>query len=211
MFSHQDKIVSEKFTRYCMLGNNMLEIYMGEAIVSRLIIKYLSSAYLSQICRRIGLDKYLRAVPYEVKSLENNLEDMFEAWTCACEINYGSFKLQAFLNVYFDEMNCSIDYNNLYDARTRLNNFAPKFGTKICKANTTMIAEDCFASVIKCQRTGLEGYGEGTNLKNSEGVASECLLKLYRNRMGDKFDKIYETCPSYQNWLRTMKDFIVLI
>lgn len=101
----------------------------GVKIVARLRINYCSKEVLSSIAEKLGFWYYITA-PYEARKhkMKDLLEDVFEAFIGATEyildsqvkFGVGYVVVYKILNKIFDSLDISLNYNNLFDAKTRL-------------------------------------------------------------------------------------------
>lgn len=110
----------------------------GTDVLSRLKIKYISKKTYGNIGKRMGfwdfvtIDKKLREV-----AMIKTLEDVFEAFIGATEkvmdakftIGVGTSITYDIIKSFLDEMNISLDYDSLYDPKTRLKEFIDRYNS----------------------------------------------------------------------------------
>jgi dsRNA-specific ribonuclease len=117
-------IVSYMYRRF-----PQLKCAEGVKVVARLRINYGSTESLSEIARRLGFWNFISA-PCELRQrkMKSLLEDCFEAIIGATEsilddrirVGVGYAIVYEILSGIFDEMEISLKYEDLYDAKTRL-------------------------------------------------------------------------------------------
>lgn len=109
-----------------------LDCPAGVPTIARLKIVYSSKATFSAIARRLGFWPHIRASPNERENREKSLlEDVFEAFVGATvdvfnkkvEMGFGNIIANRILTSLFDDIVISLQYNDLYDAKTRLKEY----------------------------------------------------------------------------------------
>lgn len=104
----------------------------GVAVVARLKIVYASKNSFQEIAEKLGFWPYINATQYERDTKRKSLlEDVFEAFIGATqqildddhELGFGFTIICRILKGIFDEIHISLDYEDLYDAKTRLKEY----------------------------------------------------------------------------------------
>jgi dsRNA-specific ribonuclease len=134
-----------------LTGNKFIVWYMyrrfphlkcakGVKVVARLRINYGAKQSFSKISGDLGFWKFISA-PYELRQrkMKPLLEDVFEAFLGATEsilddrirIGVGYAIVYDILQSIFDDMDISLRYEDLYDAKTRLKELFDMYGDKL--------------------------------------------------------------------------------
>ena len=101
----------------------------GVAVVARLRINYGAKQSFSEIARKLGFWEFISATnDLRQRKMKPLLEDVFEAFLGATErildkrrrVGVGYAIVHDILTSIFDEMDISLRYDDLYDAKTRL-------------------------------------------------------------------------------------------
>lgn len=104
----------------------------GVAVVARLKIVYASKNSFQEIAEKLGFWPYINATPHERDTKKKSLlEDVFEAFVGATqqildnehELGFGFTVVCRILKGIFDEIKISLEYEDLYDAKTRLKEY----------------------------------------------------------------------------------------
>jgi dsRNA-specific ribonuclease len=104
----------------------------GVAIIARLKIVYASKNSFQEIAGKLGFWSHINATPHERDTKRKSLlEDVFEAFIGATqqilddehELGFGFPIICRILKGIFDEIPISLEYEDLYDAKTRLKEF----------------------------------------------------------------------------------------
>lgn len=112
----------------------------GVAVIARLKIVYASKNSFQGIAEKLGFWPYINATQHERDTKRKSLlEDVFEAFIGATqqildneyELGFGFTVICRILKGIFDEIPISLEYEDLYDAKTRLKEYFdanPKIG-----------------------------------------------------------------------------------
>jgi dsRNA-specific ribonuclease len=149
----------------------------GVKIAARLRINYGSKQCFSEIGRKLGFWDFISATnELRQRKMKPLLEDVFEAFLGATEIildekkriGVGYAIVYSILSSIFNEMDISLKYENLYDAKTRLKElfdmYETKLGVLVYKENKNENSSMIISTVYR-----IEG---GNNIKLGEGKAS---------------------------------------
>lgn len=143
---------------YEQIGDSVIKVFMtayfyrrfpklwknnnGVKIVARLIIKYGSKEILSSLSKLYGFDKHI-IMKEEIASqqrMTSILEDVFEAFIGAtsvivdCRMNaagLGTIVCYKILERIYNQIDISLDYENLFDGKTRLKELIDLFKTRL--------------------------------------------------------------------------------
>lgn len=145
---------ANKFIAYYMYKKfPQLKCTEGVKVVARLRINYGSKNTFAKIAEQCGFWDYITATnELRLRERKSLLEDVFEAFLGATEVILDRHTAEKFeqsddfvgvgyANVYkilktiFDGMNISLDYNDLYDAKTRLKELFDLYGDDSPKTN----------------------------------------------------------------------------
>jgi dsRNA-specific ribonuclease len=161
----------------------------GVKILARLKINFGAKKSFASIADRLGFWPYIRASDEE-KAIEREslLEDVFEAFVGLTtkllddefEIGVGYGIVYEILKEIFDEMDVSLEHEDLYDAKTRLKELfdaVPALGKVKYEATATKVV------VYRIQGSNKVylGEGEGRLKGDREQRAAEQALELLRN------------------------------
>lgn len=123
-------LASNKFINNYMYDRfPQLDCTQGVAVVARLRINYGSKNSFSDIAQKFGFWKFISATnELRQRKMKPLLEDVFEAFIGATEriidrrkrVGVGYAIVYDILASIFDDMNISLAYEDLYDAKTRL-------------------------------------------------------------------------------------------
>jgi dsRNA-specific ribonuclease len=201
-----DKFLQYIFTLFCDEVEpfcKMRSIEKGESICSRMIIKYLSTKYLSKICRDIGLYKYIDYCTNETMTMEQIYEDAFEAWIGACSKTFNFDKVKEFLFEQFKKLGIDMTYDSIVDARTRLNDYLACINGRAFIKSSNEISngyrvEMCFQKHRSTELKMLTTVGVGKNIKDAELNAASLLLDQLK-KMPD-YTKNINNVVSYRMW-----------
>lgn len=166
----------------------------GVGILASLRILYGSKKTLSDLSARFGFDKHVRMSQEEnldVKKFRDVLEDVFEAFFGAFEYSLdelvpgmgylGSYRV---LETMFDELDISIDYESLVDAKTRLNELKDEYKLSIkyvdVKRDDNMFLTEVYVN------NSLAGTGVSNFKKESQISAAEAALNWIFDNMNIK-------------------------
>ena len=147
----------------------------GVKIVARLRINYGSKAFLAQLARELGFRSYILTGP-GVPLTDSIYEDIFEAFigvteTCmdtAYSLGMGWAECFMFLKSLMDTREIPLDYESLFDAKTRLKELCDKY-KHFGKLTFSKKSNSCFAHIDSM------GYiGSGRN----EQEAAQCALRF---------------------------------
>jgi len=112
----------------------------GVKVVARLRINYGSKQCFSEIARKLGFWSFISATnDLRQRKMKPLLEDVFEAFLGATEqildkkrrVGVGYAIVYDILSSIFDEMNISLKYEDLYDAKTRLKELFDLFESQL--------------------------------------------------------------------------------
>lgn len=104
----------------------------GVAVIARLKIVYASKNSFQEIAEKLGFWPYINATQHERDTKRKSiLEDVFEAFIGATqqildderELGFGFIIICRILKGIFDEIPISLEYEDLYDAKTRLKEY----------------------------------------------------------------------------------------
>lgn len=156
-------IVSYMYRRFPQLFCNE-----GVAVAARLRIKYGAKESFSVIAKNLGFWNFISS-PNELRQrmMKSLLEDVFEAFLGATEIildnkivmGLGYGIVYDILKNIFDDMDISLKYEDLYDAKTRIKELFDIHETQIGSLYFTNTRQDNF-SVSTCYRV-LGGVKKG--------------------------------------------------
>lgn len=123
---------------------------LGVKVVARLKINYGSKQTFSRLAEKEGFWDYISASE-ELKSKRKTdlLEDVFESFVGTIEFildnrverGLGAIAAEKYLTRIFDAEHISLDYNDLYDSKTRLKELLDKFKTELGKIKYTETKE----------------------------------------------------------------------
>ena len=125
------------YRRFPKLWNNN----SGVKIVARLMIKYGSKEVLADIAEQNGFWPYIQ-ICSDISSKQRRmsiLEDVFEAFIgatsvivdCETRIGCGYVVVYTILEHLFNQMDIPLDYDNLFDAKTRLKELVDLYKDKL--------------------------------------------------------------------------------
>lgn len=204
-------------------GNKFIVTYMynrfpylrcvdGVKIIARLKINYGSKQTFSGIAHSLGFWPFISATTdLRQRKMKSLLEDVFEAFIGVTEhildtksrIGVGYAIVYQLLSRIFDDMNISLKYNDLYDAKTRLKELFDTYGNDLGK----LIYEDIcpplqkdnkdLNRVSKC----IIYHQKSSKIKLGEGTAS---LKADAQQIAA--NKSLEILNS-QGWIKPIPDF----
>jgi dsRNA-specific ribonuclease len=172
-------------------------------IITRLIIKFLSGEYLTNLCRHIGLSNFI-LYNGEVSNAE---EDIFEAWIGACKLIYEPSQFSSGVFKLFDMFPISFSFQDLYDPRSILNDFSSAIQTKMVNRGTrkvsisnaqeyenkTIIGGDVIPMMI--------GVGYAKTKKHAEQESARKILDNYISVFGvENFFEQLKKTKTYLKW-----------
>lgn len=156
----------------------------GVGILASLRILYGSKKTLSELCSRFGFDKHVRMSREEnldVQKFRDVLEDVFEAFFGAFEYSLeeivpgmGYLGCYRVLKSMFDELDVSIDYESLVDAKTRLNELKDEYKFNVRYVDIKR-DDNMFFTELYVNNT-LAGTGLSNFKKESQISAAETAL-----------------------------------
>lgn len=120
-----DKLLQYMLVLYCITKqpySKLTCVEFGEVVITKIVVKYLASKYLNEMCIRVGLPYFIKKVENESKHLSKIYEDVFEAWIGACCTIYNINIVKDYLFEIFRWLHMYCTFDSLNDARTRLNN-----------------------------------------------------------------------------------------
>lgn len=186
----------------------------GTDVLSRLKIKYISKKTYGNIGKRMGfwdfvtIDKKLREV-----AMIKTLEDVFEAFIGATEkvmdakftIGVGTSITYDIIKSFLDEMNISLDYDSLYDPKTRLKEFIDRYNSSD-KGNETGSEHE---GVISMSRQNRSIFLKHINVKEKNELyhdinKSLSWLKINSNELPQA--QIEENTAIYNKILSVVKE-----
>ena len=142
IFEHLGDLSANKFiSMYMFQRFPQLNHPRYVKIVARLKINYGSKQSLFEFARKLGFWNYISAsIEFRQKRMKSLLEDVFEAFLGTIEwivdkhtniIGSGFVLIYKILESLFDDIDISLDYNKLYDAKTRLKELFDVYEEKI--------------------------------------------------------------------------------
>lgn len=154
----------------------------GVGVLASLRILYGSKDTLSSLSEKYGMDKFIICTQEEMmdkNKFRNILEDVFEAFFGALEYSIDKLWYQGLgyvfvydlLSKLFDELYISIDYENLVDAKTRLNELKDEYKINI-KYKDSRLNDGMFVTELYVENK-LAGRGLSNMKKNSQILAAE--------------------------------------
>lgn len=177
----------------------------GVKIVARLRINYGAKQCFSEIARQLGFWKFISATneirQHKMKSL---LEDVFEAFLGATEmimdnrkrIGVGYAIVYEILASIFDEMDISLKYKDLYDAKTRLKELIdtfPELGNIVYREEKEDLLTVSSIYLIKNNRQKFLGKGIASLKADAQQKAAKTsLIKLRNEGIKKKTPSIYK-------------------
>lgn len=170
----------------------------GVKIVARLKINYASRASFATLSRKLGFEKFIQASDEDkIHRFEELLEDVFEAFVGGIELvlndrgqTNGTRAIEAFLKKVFDDVDVSLAYEDLYDAKTRLKEimdkhpslgrlkYSEKRGDGFVKSVITLSSTDRRQS----PRTEILGTGRGRTKSLAQRAAAEGAIAALKER-----------------------------
>ena len=199
-----DGVIGSFIVQYLYRRFPMLQSCDGVKVVSRIKIKYASRNELARIGESLGLWPMIRASEKQLMSTKKDLiEDVFEAFIGATvwiadlngKIGDGFSVAYSILKTIFDRIHISFQYEDLFDAKTRLKEvydmFRNDLGLKVVYNNERMLgpSDGGFAAkqgvvrsaVMLSLGAGLEpreiGVGISARQIDAEQKAAEKALK----------------------------------
>lgn len=165
----------------------------GVKVAARLRINLGSKNSFSTIAEKFGFWDFISA-PNELRQRKKKplLEDVFEAFLGATEtildecirVGAGYACVYKLLSSIFDEIQISLDYEDLYDAKTRLKELFDIFGDKLGELRYEEKRDEihnalCYVSVYRCEGTKkiLIGNGTAALKADAEQAAASVALK----------------------------------
>jgi dsRNA-specific ribonuclease len=182
---------------FCLLRN----LKKCEAIYTRITIKYLSTKYLSILCKIIHLDRFIDYLPNEDCLMDKIYEDAFEAWIGACFEVFGHHSVKKYLFDLFSQLNIDYCYESLYDAKTRLNDFASHFEAHVSSRELQVVDKNVHRISMTISKNNFINesvIGEGKTQNEASKNAAEKLLEKISVMQWYR-DKIVSV-PSYRLW-----------
>lgn len=158
----------------------------GVGVLANLRILYGSKDTLSSLSEKYGMDKYIMCTQDEMidkNKFKNILEDVFEAFFGALEYSIdklwypglGYVFVYDLLSKLFDELYISIEYEDLVDSKTRLNELKDEYKININYKDYRLL-DGNFVSELYVDNK-LAGKGSSNIKKNSQIIAAEQALK----------------------------------
>lgn len=168
----------------------------GVGVLASLRILYGSKELLSSLSEKYGMDKYIRCTKEEIidkNKFRSILEDVFEAFFGALEYSIDKLWYQGLgyvfvydlLSKMFDEINISIDYETLVDAKTRLNELKDEHKINIKYKDSRTSDGNNFLSELFINNS-LAGKGISNIKKNAQIYAAEEALKWIEQNLNIK-------------------------
>lgn len=168
----------------------------GVKTVARLRINYASKHQLSNIANRLGFWPHIQASEEEkMIHRDDLLEDVFEAFMGVTEylidehicINVGYAVVYDILASIFDDIEISLEYEDLYDAKTRLKELFDCVGTDVGKIRYKTTKEEHIhhAEVYLVHLNGKwEKMGSGSSKRKVEAEieAAESMIRILKQR-----------------------------
>lgn len=197
-------------------GNKIIVNYMyekfpqldcteGVKVVARLRINYGAKQCFSEIARKLGFWNFISASnELRQRKMKSLLEDVFEAFLGATErlgdkikrVGFGYAIVYDILASIFDEMDISLKYEDLYDAKTRLKELFDTNATLGSLIYEEQKSETFTLSTIFLKNTeGKFKIGEGkASLKADaqQKAASNSLYLLSKKGISKPIPKIYQ-------------------
>ena len=194
------------FVKYCFTQQpycKMFSLVYGETICTRLRIKYLSTRYLADICRKIGLNKCLQQSANEINPQIQIEEDILEAWIGALTLLITPNALECYVFQLFDMLNLDLSFESCFDIKTRLNDFASALKCKYVNRGTHFVEErqqyctEIFFS--GSQYNNLNGIGFGDTVLIAEQEAAKNLFSILSTHVKD-YQEVYRKTKNWKNW-----------
>lgn len=197
-------------------GNKIIVNYMyekfpqldcteGVKVVARLRINYGAKQCFSEIARKLGFWTFISASnEIRQRKMKSLLEDVFEAFLGATErlgdkikrVGFGYAIVYDILASIFDEMDISLKYEDLYDAKTRLKELFDTNATLGTLIYEELKSETFTVSTIFLKNTeGKFKIGEGkASLKADaqQKAATNSLYLLAKKGISKPIPKIYQ-------------------
>ena len=197
-------------------GNKIIVNYMyekfpqldcteGVKVVARLRINYGAKQCFSEIARKLGFWNFISASnELRQRKMKSLLEDVFEAFLGATErlgdkikrVGFGYAIVYDILASIFDEMDISLKYEDLYDAKTRLKELFDTNSTLGTLTYEEQKSETFTVSTIFLKNTeGKFKIGEGkASLKADaqQKAATNSLYLLAKKGISKPIPKIYQ-------------------
>ena len=174
-----------------------LDCAEGVKVVARLRINYGAKQSFSEIARKLGFWPFISATnDLRQRKMKPLLEDVFEAFLGATErildrkkrVGVGYAIVYDMLANIFDEMDISLRYENLYDAKTRLKELfdlhGDKLGPLVYKENKQEPVT--YSSVFRVQGGKYQERPDGTFNKNK--IINGCYIKIGQGSAALKAD-----------------------
>ena len=203
--------------------------YAGVRIAARIRINLCSSSTFSELAEKLHFEPYITThTDILAFKRQDLLEDVFEAFFGCIEhildenfkSGYGYMMISDMLRVLFDDLDISLKYEDLYDAKTRIKElFDYLRGLGYCynlKYRDSRNEDKIFVSFLNLERIKLspgkqEKYlrdppitqGKGKTKIEAQQNASECMINILKSRSYTK------PLPQYYNILLTGKTELV--
>lgn len=203
-----DKLIAFVFTKFCFSKepfNKLLHIEGGERIVTRLVIKYLSTPWMSEMCRFTNLFKYIKRHENEPKSHDIVMEDVLESWLGLCSLIFKYEEVEQVLFDMFYKLELDLSFESLYDAKTRFNDFVNKMNGNRSNYNTEQInqidgSESYYKTEAHVTTIAYVGIGIGKTEKQSQDAAAKDWLRWYSEKYPSSYWKIYTSIGPRITW-----------
>jgi dsRNA-specific ribonuclease len=168
----------------------------GVKIVARLRINYASKESLFKISKDLGFWEHVRCTDDERhKRMKSLLEDVFEAFIGATEciiddhfgIGVGYALVLRILENIFDGMNISLNYDDLYDPKTRLKELFDKHKATLGvleykDTRSENLVTSAVSHVFPNGTRVFLAFGTGSIVKNAHQKAAENALEVLKKR-----------------------------
>lgn len=210
-----DKYIGYVFTKFCFSQepyNRLANIDGGEWIVTRLVIKYLSTKWMVQMAKSIGLDRFIKRRPNENFSNDVIIEDVYEAWLGACSLIFDQSKLENFIYKQFYKLDIDISYESIFDSKTIFNDFVNNMNGSKSSYDTHQInssdgAESYFKSFARVNTCPHISIGFGNTKQQAESLAASGWLDWYSREYPHEYWKIYKSIGSRIIWRRIYAEY----
>lgn len=210
-----DKIIAAMFDTFCMTCGDLAKLKRiegGEWVITRLNIKYLSTSWMSRLCRDIGLDRYIKYHQNESKFVDQINEDALEAWVGACKLIFGYDSVEKFMFNKFDALGVDISFESLFDPKTIFNDFVNNISGNRSKYSTSRIdsidgSESYWKSFASVSDYEYEGEGSASTEKIAENNAALDWLRWFRQTSPVKYYEIYKSLNIYIKWRKIYGEY----
>ena len=168
---------------------------LGVKVVARLKINYGSKQCFSSIAERLGFEPFILVTPDDMAHNRRDLlEDVFESFIGVTElildtrvhVGVGAVAITQYLTAVFDQLDISLNYDDLYDAKTRLKEIIDRHGRELGKIkyaerkNMSSGITESTIRLIKSQR--IIGQGLGASKSIAQQTGAEIAIGYLRNQ-----------------------------